>query len=69
MDFIDPSQLEPCPKCSNDLVYIKAGISKYDGRPYEAYYKCVNDCRVQHANSTYPVKFMASKVQKYLKKV
>lgn len=68
MPHIPPNKLEPCPKCQMDMVYIPSGTDKFiPGKTYEAYYKCPNDCRVEHAGRMYPVKFLASKANKHLK--
>jgi hypothetical protein len=33
-----------CPDCGAPIIYIKAGVSKKTGKPYNAFYACSNRC-------------------------
>jgi len=40
-----------CSKCQTELTYIKAGVSKKTGKPYNAFYSCPNCKATQNITS------------------
>ncbi len=64
-----PSELEPCPVCKGNVIFIKAGINKQTMQSYEAYYKCPNNCVVEGKGQKYKFWFWARVANKHLKSI